>query len=309
MAENTNLEVIGVDIGYGLCKTVHTNFTTSLKDFGETKPPLMDRVIFYKGKYYAVGGDRAKAKADKTEDEDTYILTLAGIGEELKLKGLTKASIVLSVGLPLERCNGETRTGLEQYYSREKEVKFSYEDIEYEITIEKVIVNAQCVSGIIDMLQDKSIPSTCIIVDIGSWTIDILPIENYKPQQARAISLPNGVINCMNSCNNEIRRRTGLEVLESQIQQVMLGNKDALVPMYSTIVQNVIRDYVKDIADTLIEYKYNIHALPCVFMGGGASVVKNYGKDLFPISSYCLDISANAIGYERIAKMLISKQS
>lgn len=304
---NENVEVIGVDVGYGLIKTVHSNFTTSVKDYGETKPPLMDRVVFFKGKYYSVGGDRSKAKVDKTADEDTYILTLAGIGEEMKLKGITKANIVLSVGLPLERCNGDTRTGLEDYYSREKEIRFSYEDIDYEITIERVVVNAQCVAGIIDMLQGKTLPKTCIIIDIGSWTIDILPIENYKPQQARAISLPNGVINCMNSCNNEIRRREGFDVSEGQIQQIMLGEKDALPPQFSNIVQKVISGYVKDIADTLMEYKYNIYTLPCIFMGGGASVVKNYGKELFPNSSYLLDISANAVGYEKIAKTLIKK--
>ena len=56
-----------------------------------------------------------------------------------------------------------------------------------------------------------------------------------------------------------------------------------------------------------MEYKYNIYTLPCIFMGGGASVVKNYGKELFPNSSYLLDISANAVGYEKIAKTLIKK--
>ena len=304
------ITIIGVDVGYGNVKTVSEIFVTSLRDYGEIKPPLSNDSIYYNGKYYILGGDRESVKLNRTDDEVAYILTLAGIAKELKNRGLPHdSSVFLAVGLPIDRCSGTYKTELEEYYKRYKTVNFSYEDEEYTITIENVVVLAQGYAGVFDLISNKSLPDTCIVIDVGSRTIDILPIVNGKPQGAKAISLNDGVINCLLKCNEEIRRRTGDEVLESQIQSIMLGDKNVLPPQYSTIVQEQIVQYIKHIADVLIEHKFNIKTLPCVFIGGGATVVKCYGEELFPIAKYRTDIHANAIGYETIAKQLVKMKS
>lgn len=303
-------EIIGVDVGYGNCKTVSDIYITSLRDYGETKPPLVNDSLYYNGKYYIVGGDRASVKLNRTDDDVAYILTLAGIAKELNHRNLPHDShIVLAVGLPIDRCNGESKIELANYYKRYKNVSFSYEDEEYNITIDDVFVMAQGYAGVFDLISGKSMPDTCIVVDIGSWTIDILPIVGGKPQAAKAISLNDGIINCLLKCNEEIRRRTGEEVLESQIQSIMLGDKTILPAQYSNIIQEQIVSYIKHVADVLIEHKFNINTLPCVFIGGGSSVVKCYGESLFPIAKYRTDIHANAVGYETIAKQLIKMMS
>lgn len=302
------MEIIGVDNGYGYTKTVSTEFVTSLTPYGTVKPSMKDKVVFYEGQYYIVGGDRKKVITDKTTDEDTFILTLAGIGEELKRRNLTSADIILSVGLPLDRCSGQTRVDFKEYFQKHKSVNFEYEDIMYHVNIKDVMVSAQCVAGIIDLLSQNTIACPSIVVDIGSWTMDVLPImkgENGmpKPQPAKVLSINNGVIKCMVNCNKEIRRVTGQDVDESQIQEVMRGNFDALPPKYSAIVQKVTAEYVKSIKDTLIENGFNIETMPVIFMGGGAIVTLQYGgEDLFYGSKYITNLRANAIGYERIAK-------
>lgn len=301
------IEVIGVDVGNGLTKTVTTEFVSSVKEFGETKPSLVDKLVKYDNKYYVVGGDRTKTKTDNKTDNTELILALAGIGEELKNRKIKDTEIILSEGLPLERCIAENKKFDEDYYLKGKQIYFEYEDEPHNILIKDVLVNPQCCSAIIDLLSSGTLPDPCIVVDIGSWTVDILPIEGNKPQGAKTKSLLDGVINCMNNCNEEIRRRTGNEVMESQIQQIMRGNPDALPPKYSNIVIGAIQKYVKTLAATLIENKYNIETLTCVFMGGGATVVKNYGKDLFPMAKYITDIRANAIGYEQIGRMKLKK--
>lgn len=302
-----NIEVIGVDVGNGLTKTVSSVFVSSVRDYGETKPALMDKVIMYEGKYYIVGGDRTKTKTDQKEDNTNLILALAGIGEELKVRNISDTHIIFSEGLPLERCFAENKKIDEEYYLKGKEVYFEYEDRPHKIFIEDVLVNPQCVSGIVDMLANNTIPDPSIVIDIGSWTVDILPIENGKPQGAKTKSLLDGVINCILRCNEEIRRRFGREVPEFQIQSVMLGDVDALPPKYSKIVIDEIKKYVKNLSDTLIENKYNTDTLTCVFMGGGAAVVKNYGKEFFPLAKYITNIHANAIGYEKIGNMAVRK--
>lgn len=303
----SKLVIVGVDVGYGYIKTSRDVFTTSLRDHKELKPTMMDRVICFQGKYYALGNDRLKAGRAKVSDNNTYILTLAAIAERLKTRNITDADICLSVGLPLERCNGMTSEQLRKYYMRDDEVTFEYEDISYTIRISKVFVSPQGLAGVIDLISDKLLPDPCLIVDIGSWTIDVLPFENGTPQINKAFSLNDGVITCMNTCNEEIRKRAdGQEILESQIQQIMMKQPTSLDIFYVNICEEVIRKYVRNIADSLLEHKFNLNTIPCFFLGGGCAVVKNFNsvndEKIFKLANFKPDICANAIGYERIAK-------
>ncbi|MBR5178517.1 MAG: ParM/StbA family protein [Lachnospiraceae bacterium] len=302
--------IIGVDVGNGYTKTVSTSFVSSVRDFGETKPAIDDRCIKYEGHYYTVGGERTKTKTDNKEDKTDLILALAAIAEELKARGIRENTvhIILSEGLPIERCIAENKEFDKQYYLKGQRVDFEYENIKRTIYIDDVIVNPQAASGVIDLLSKKRLPKRCLIVDIGSWTTDVLSIENYKPQGSNTRSFLMGVINCMLACNEEIRRREGKEVLESQIQDVMMGDRTQLPPKYADIVEEQTRKFVKEIADTLNENKYNTDTLYVVFMGGGASLVERYGKDIFPMAKFLTDIHANAIGYEQMARVISNRR-
>jgi StbA protein. len=307
--ENNRI-IIGVDVGNGYTKTISSEFVSSVKDYGETKPAIEDKCLEYNGRYYVVGGERTKTKTDNKDDNTDLILALAAIGEELKNRNISDnpVSIILSEGLPVERCIAENKAKDIEYYLKGQWVDFEYEGVKRTVYIEDVLVNPQAVSGVMELLSNKKIPPRCLVVDIGSWTMDVLQVENYKPQSTNCHSFLNGVITCMLNCNEEIRRRTGREVLESQIQEVMRGDAMALPPKYSTIVENEVKKYVKSISDTLIENKYNTETLYVVFMGGGATLVERYGKELFPMSRFLTDIHANAIGYEQIARVVAKRK-
>ena len=309
MMEN-NRVIIGIDVGNGYTKTVNSEFVSSVRDFGETKPAIEDKCIEYKGRYYVVGGERTKTKTDNKEDNTDLILALAAIGEELKVRNVTDnpVRVIISEGLPIERCIAENKAKDVEYYLKGQWVDFEYEGVKRTIYVDDVIVNPQAVSGVIDLLSKKKLPPRCLVVDIGSWTMDVLQVENYQPQGSNIHSFLNGVISCMLSCNEEIRRRTGREVMESQIQEVMRGDKMALPPKYSSIIEDEVKKYVKNISDVLIENKYNTETLYIVFMGGGATLVERYGKDLFPMSMFLTDIHANAVGYEQIARVIAKKK-
>ena len=36
-----------------------------------------------------------------------------------------------------------------------------------------------------------------LIVDIGSWTIDIMPVINKSPDESECVTIPKGLITCM----------------------------------------------------------------------------------------------------------------
>ena len=295
--------IVGVDVGNGFTKTVDTEFVSSIRDFGDTKPAILDRTIKFNGRYYTVGGERTKTKTDNKEDSTDLILALAAIGEELKIRGIREnpVHIILSEGLPVERCIEDNQEFDKKYYLKGESIDIEYEGVKRTIVMDEVIVNPQAVSGIADMIVERKVPKRCLVVDIGSWTMDVFMVDEWRAQGATTHSFLSGVINCFNSCNDEIRRRTGMEVLESQIQDVIRGEEMVLSPKYCNIIEEQTKKYVKNIADQLKENKYNTDALHVVFMGGGAAIVEKYGKEYFPMATYLTNIRANAIGYEKMA--------
>lgn len=298
----SSFEIIGVDNGYGFTKTVHSTFLTALRDNGQIKPPFMDNVVTYNGHYYVVSGERMKVRRDKTVDDQTYILTLAAIGEEMQKRGSRAKDIILSVGLPLERC-GAGAASFKKYFMRNGAViEFDWKNIHHSVNIKDVIVSPQGYSAIVS--EVSTISDATVIVDIGSWTIDVLQIINQIPQGGSDRSLNEGVITCLLAVNDVIRRETGAEVAESQLQDVMMGNKNALPEKYSRIAQKEIRNYAVKIAQTLQEHKFNLETLPFIFLGGGANIIKNYGMELFANARIISNINANAVGYEKIARQI-----
>ncbi len=301
--------IVGVDVGNGFTKTVNTEFVSSIRDFGETKPAILDRTIRYNNHYYTVGGERTMTKTDNKDDATDLILALSAIGEELKLRGIREnpVHVILSEGLPVERCIEDNQEFDKKYYLKGETVEFEYEGVERTVIMDDVIVNPQAVSGVAELLVGRKVPKRCVVVDIGSWTVDVFMVDEWKAQGATTQSFNEGVINCFNSCNNEIRRRTGMEVLESQIQDVIRGEQMVLSPKYTNIIEEQTKKYIKHLADKLKENKYNPEALHFVFMGGGAGIVERYGKEFFPMATYLTNIRANAIGYEKMAHIKCSK--
>lgn len=297
------MEIIGVDNGYGLTKTVHSVFPTALQDNGGVKPPFLDNVVTYDGHYYVIAGERMKIKEDKTVDDGTFHLTLAAIGEELQKRGKSnERDIVLSVGLPLERC-GAGADSFKKYFLRDKTIEFDWKSTHHAIDIKDVLVSPQGYSAIISEID--TIPNSTVIVDIGSHTIDVCQLINNIPQVS--FSLNDGVITCMIEINDAIRRESNNEVMESQIQEIMMGKYNALPEKYSLIAQQKCREYAAKVAQTLQERKLNLETLPFVILGGGSNIIKNYGMDMFANVRIISDINANAVGYEMIANKIYKK--
>lgn len=95
---NNKLEVIGIDHGWSMMKTVTQVFVTGVKEI-TTTPALFGDVLEYDGKYYKIGTVRQEVKDTKVEDDSFYLLTLAAVAKELKKRGLSDAKVFLAVGL------------------------------------------------------------------------------------------------------------------------------------------------------------------------------------------------------------------
>ena len=65
---NNKLEVIGIDHGWSMMKTIFQVFVTGVKEI-TTSPALFGDVLEYEGKFYKVGTVRQEVKDTKVEDE------------------------------------------------------------------------------------------------------------------------------------------------------------------------------------------------------------------------------------------------
>ena len=199
---NNKLEVIGIDHGWSMMKTISQVFVTGVKEI-TTTPALFGDVLEYEGKFYKVGTVRQEVKDTKVEDDSFYLLTLAAVAKELKRRGLAEAKVFLAVGLPLTRFGAEKNDFI-KYLTKNKRVSFKYENESYHIEIDDVAVFPQCYAAVVDKIPTMA--KKTLIVDIGSWTIDIMPVINKSPDESKCVTIPKGLITCMRSINAKLQK-------------------------------------------------------------------------------------------------------
>ena len=296
---NNKLEVIGIDHGWSMMKTISQVFVTGVKEI-TTTPALFGDVLEYEGKFYKVGTVRQEVKDTKVEDDSFYLLTLAAVAKELKRRGLAEAKVFLAVGLPLTRFGAEKNDFI-KYLTKNKRVSFKYENEPYYIEIDDVAVFPQCYAAVVDKIPTMA--KKTLIVDIGSWTIDIMPVINKSPDESKCVTIPKGLITCMRSINEQCVRQLNGEVDESEIQNIMRYGRSDIDDEYFAIIKAEIEDFVHKVYNSIREFGYNLKTTPIVFVGGGAVVMKNFGSHDAKNISYNLDVKANARGYEQLATM------
>lgn len=113
MKQFNDITIIGIDQGYGNMKTANTIFPTAITAY-DTAPMFKGDVLEYGGRFYRVGEGHKGFVADKSEDGDFYLLTLAAIAKELEQYRLFTANLCLAVGLPLSWV-GSQRESFRQY--------------------------------------------------------------------------------------------------------------------------------------------------------------------------------------------------
>jgi plasmid segregation protein ParM len=237
---NNKLEVIGIDHGWSMMKTISQVFVTGVKEI-TTTPALFGDVLEYEGKFYKVGTVRQEVKDTKVEDDSFYLLTLAAVAKELKRRGLAEAKVFLAVGLPLTRFGAEKNDFI-KYLTKNKRVSFKYENEPYYIEIDDVAVFPQCYAAVVDKIPTMA--KKTLIVDIGSWTIDIMPVINKSPDESKCVTIPKGLITCMRSINEQCVRQLNGEVDESEMQNIMRYGRSDIDDEYFAIIKAEIEDFV-----------------------------------------------------------------
>ena len=159
--------IIGLDHGYQNIKTAHACFQAGVTRHSN-EPTFKNGLMFYEGTYYTIGEEHKEFIADKMNDRDYYILTLAGIASELAFYGRQAANVHLAVGLPLTWV-AEQKDDFKKYLLQRdprEEIMFTFKGKEYRIRITGVDVFPQGFAAIVSHLSDfKGVNMLC---DIGT---------------------------------------------------------------------------------------------------------------------------------------------
>ena len=297
--------IIGVDHGYAAMKTAHFSFHTGLVAH-EHEPYTLSNVLEYGGKYYVVGSGRQPLQKDKTQTEDYYLLTLAAIAKELAYRNAgTAADIHLAAGLPLTSF-GRDKKAFQDYLCRGgKPVFFRYEGQDYAVTISKVSLFPQGYAAVLTqngLLDEPSI----IVADIGGWTVDLMRLDNRIPNASTCRSLELGMIRCLDEIGEQIRRTLGLSMTAAQMESVLRGDAVHINEDARKIIDRQADAYVHRLLSAITESGLDTRAMPAVFLGGGAVLLK---RNVSAADGLCRpvildDVSLNAKSYERLAERL-----
>lgn len=288
--------LIGIDHGYGNMKTRHTVFKSGVKCY-PSEPPIASEVLAYDDKYYVIGESHKVFIANKNEDDDYYILTLAAIAKELAFRGINTADVILAVGLPLNWMANQKKE-FKDYLMRKKEVDFRFCKENYHIKICDVSVYPQGYAGIVSSLSDYK--GVHMLADIGNGTMNTLVITNGRPLSDKMFTDKLGVHQCVKRIYNAVQAECGKLPDESLIEDFLKkGMVDASNRILS-VMQMEAEKYTGEIFDKLSEYEYDPEMVKLHIIGGGGCLIQNFGTYDPNSVEIITDICATAKGYESL---------
>ena len=300
----TGFKIIGVDHGYGNIKTANCCFPTGI--LADDREPLFTGdMLVYDGRYYLIGEGHKEFLAEKTMDEDYYVLTLAAIAKELDLEQMTEASVFLAVGLPLTWSSSQ-KAEFAAYLSRNQEVEFTYRKADYHIRIIGVKVYPQGYAAI--ALMKGQMRGVNMVADIGNGTMNVLYMINGKPQSGKMFTEKYGTYQCTLAMREAFMRKTRRELNDAIIDEILRSGTADMREEDLAIARAAAEDYVAGIFRRLREHGYDADTMTLYVTGGGGCLVRNFGQFNTDRVRFVDDICAAAKGYEYMAELQIKAE-
>ena len=303
MKDYHGMKIIGIDNGYGNIKTANCCFPAGLTAH-DLEPVFKDELLVYGGRHYLIGAGHKEFTADKTGDDDYYILTLAAIARELNVHGLTYATVRLAVGLPLTWVS-QQREDFKAYLLRSREVCFTFRGKTYQAEIAGADVFPQGFAAVASQIRDFQ--GVNMLCDIGNGTMNIMFINDRKPAADRMFTEKYGTHQCTLAVRENVMRTHHATVDDSIINRVLRFGTADIQKDYLTTIRETAAEYVREIFRILREHEYNPALMRLHVLGGGSCLIRNFGEyDANRVTIYD-DICATAKGYEYLCEQALRR--
>jgi plasmid segregation protein ParM len=297
-----NTKIIGIDHGYGNIKTANHCFKSGIAGY-DSEPLFTKDMLVYGGRYYLIGEGHKEFVPDKIKDDDYYLFTLVAIAKELKSENLTESNVIIAAGLPLTWTSGQKKEFAE-YLSKNKEVNFVYQKVEYHLTVEDVRIYPQGYAAIAEIAT--TLNGVNLVCDIGNGTMNLLYMINGRPQSATMVTEKFGTYQCTLAVREMFMQKTQREINDAIIDEVLCTGKANIAVADLKIIRSIAAGYVQDIFRRLREHKYDENTMTLYITGGGGCLVKNFYKFNADRVKFVDDICAAAKGYEYLAELQLS---
>ena len=302
-SSTTRPVVIGIDHGFGNIKTAHSCFKTGVTAYDQ-EPTFKSNLLVYDGRYYIIGDDHKEFTADKSQDQDYYILTLAAVAVELRFRDLTSARVYLAAGLPLTWVSGQ-KDSFKAYLLQKDSVDFSFRGVDYHVDFAGAEIYPQGFSAVTDKLRDfRGVNMLC---DIGNGTMNIMYINNGKPVPSRCFTEKYGTYQCTLAVREKLLRQFGRSVDDTVIENVLRYGEADIARRYLDAIRESAADYAAGIMRRLRDHEYDAELMKLYVMGGGSCLIKNFAEYDEARVTVNDDICATAKGYERLAENALRK--
>ena len=297
MNNSYNSVVIGVDHGYQNIKTAHAIFKSGVTTY-DKEPTFTHSMLTYEGRYYIIGDEHKEFTAMKMNDQDYYILTLAAIGVELHLRGLTTACVHIAAGLPLTWIS-EQKEAFKAYLLQSKEADFMFRGESYHVEFVGADVFPQGFSAVADRLREfKGVNMLC---DIGNGTMNIMYINNGRPVVSKCFTEKYGTFQCALSAREMVLRKFGFTLNDAVLEEVLRTGEADIGKDQLEVIRQAATEYADGIMRRLREHEYNPDLMKLYVVGGGGCLIANF-TDYDPARvTINTDICATAKGYELLA--------
>lgn len=299
--------IFGIDHGNGNMKGENVCFPCGLVRYVSEPGRFMNEdILEYQGTYYTLSDTKMPFKADKTVDDDYFILTLYALAMEARNKGitLTGKDVVLGVGLP-PADYGQQATSFKKYFLDHAKhgISFKMNGKSVNFYLKDVFVSPQNFAAVMCFkasLLKKYRTVNCI--DIGDGTVDLLVIRNGKPDLSVRVSDRSGMAVLRSEISNAIQQNYGIHLDSSDVEQVLMQEETILDEEIILEIQRMAENWLQRIINKLHTHVTDFRTNPAVFLGGGSLLLRKQIENSpeFKYVEFIDDVRANAIGYEKL---------
>ena len=182
---------------------------------------------------------------------------------------------------------GAERKEFRDYLWHKERISFTFEGVHYSFFMDKVKIYAQCYAAIANRMGDMD---RLRCVDLGSWTLDILSVRDRIPMDKDACTYELGLITTIERIKKDALPKLKCEIPEDDIIDVIRGKQSNVNADFIPFIEKGLQQYADEVEAKLREIKVDLLHENIVYVGGGACVMKRFGRTQGRNIQYVTDV-------------------